>query len=79
MNEGLNKSGPKKVLLIGTGGTIASQKSDEGLKPSLPSAQLLDYVPAILEFAEVSAIELFNIDSTNMHPKHWLAMAECIR
>ncbi len=79
MNEGLNKSRPKKVLLIGTGGTIASQKSDEGLKPSLSSAQLLDYVPAILEFAEVSTIELFNIDSTNMHPKHWLAMAECIK
>jgi len=30
----------KKILLIGTGGTIASQVTEDGLAPELTSAQL---------------------------------------
>lgn len=69
----------KKILLIGTGGTIASQKSDDGLKPSLSSNQLLKYVQEVFTFADIDTIELFNIDSTNMHPKHWLIISNCIK
>lgn len=69
----------KKILLIGTGGTIASQKSDDGLKPSLSSNQLLKYVQGVFTFADIDTIELFNIDSTNMHPKHWLIISNCIK
>ena len=29
----------KKILLIGTGGTIASQKSDDGLRPQIKRMQ----------------------------------------
>jgi len=69
----------KKILLIGTGGTIASQKSDDGLKPSLSPNQLLKYVQGVFTFADIDTIELFNIDSTNMHPKHWLIISNCIK
>lgn len=69
----------KKILLIGTGGTIASQKSDDGLKPSLSSNQLLKYVQGVFTFADIDTIELFNIDSTNMLPKHWLIISNCIK
>jgi L-asparaginase len=37
----------KKILLIGTGGTIASEMGDNGLAPELTSEQLLRYLPDI--------------------------------
>ena len=35
----------KQILLIATGGTIASRRGDSGLKPALTSRELLSYVP----------------------------------
>ena len=35
----------KKILLIGTGGTIASEMGENGLTPELNSEQLLQYIP----------------------------------
>ena len=37
----------KKVLLIGTGGTIASDVTANGLAPELTTEQLLAHIPAI--------------------------------
>ncbi len=38
----------KQILMIGTGGTIASGKTAEGLMPAeLTSEQLLAFVPAV--------------------------------
>ena len=37
----------KHILLIGTGGTIASEMGDSGLVPELTSEQLLRYIPDI--------------------------------
>ena len=37
----------KQILMIGTGGTIASGKTAEGLMPELTSEQLLAFVPAV--------------------------------
>ncbi|MDY5648766.1 MAG: O-antigen ligase family protein, partial [Lachnospiraceae bacterium] len=37
----------KKILLIATGGTIASRKAENGLVPEIPMDQLLNYVPQI--------------------------------
>ena len=39
----------KQVLLIGTGGTIASQVTESGLAPELTTEQLLSQLPAISE------------------------------
>ncbi len=65
----------KRLLLIATGGTIASRRGENGLKPLLSSDELLSYVPSVREFCQVDALQLFNIDSTNMQPSHWLAIA----
>ena len=43
----------KKILMLGTGGTIASEMTPEGLTPELRPAQLLSYVPAIRELCQV--------------------------
>ncbi len=68
----------KNILIIGTGGTIASRKSDIGLAPQLGADKLLTYTPHIHNIAHVDTIDLMNIDSTNMHPKNWLEMVSCI-
>ena len=69
----------KKVLLIGTGGTIASEVGASGLAPELTTEQLLSHIPAISAICEVDCIQLLSLDSTNMQPRHWLEMARTIQ
>ena len=69
----------KKVLLIATGGTIASAQSENGLIPTLNSDGLLAHVPEIRQFCQPSAVQIYNIDSTNVTPSHWLKLAQTIR
>lgn len=69
----------KKILLIATGGTIASKKSDSGLKPQITPEELLCYIPKVEEFCDVDVKQILNIDSSNMEPKHWKLMVHAIR
>ena len=69
----------KRILFISTGGTIASRRGADGLTPVMGSAELLKYAPRIKEFAWVETLELFNLDSTNVTPKHWLQIASAIK
>ena len=69
----------KKILLIGTGGTIASEIGEGGLAPELTSEQLLRHIPDISEICEVECVQLFSLDSTNIQPKHWARVAGAIR
>lgn len=68
----------KKILLIGTGGTIACKRSDFGLKPVITPEEILAYVPDVRNFCDIDSIQIMNIDSTNMQPKHWLKIVEAI-
>ncbi|MBQ2960595.1 MAG: asparaginase [Oscillospiraceae bacterium] len=69
----------KNILMLGTGGTIASEMTPEGLTPELTPTQLLRYVPAIKDICNVECISLFSMDSTNIRPEHWLKMAEALK
>lgn len=69
----------KQILMIATGGTIASKSSENGLKPLITSNELLSYVPDARSFCKADTLQLLNIDSTNMQPKHWLMIAAAIR
>ncbi|WP_326910384.1 asparaginase [Sedimentibacter sp. MB31-C6] len=68
----------KNILLIATGGTIASKKTTDGLAPGITSEELLNYVPEIKEFCNVNTIQILNIDSTNIQPEYWVLMTEVI-
>lgn len=68
----------KKILLIATGGTIASRETEHGLAPSVSPGVLCRSVPEAADFCQLEAIQLFNIDSTNIQPEHWLLIAETI-
>lgn len=69
----------KNILMIATGGTIASKNIGAGLTPALTSRELLDCVPEIAEICKVKTVQPFNIDSTNVYYKHWLEIARIIR
>lgn len=69
----------KNILMIGTGGTIASEMTGEGLAPELTPEQLMSYVPGVSELCRVRFLPLFNIDSTNMTPAHWLEVVRAVR
>ena len=70
----------RRILLIATGGTIASQLTAHGLTPELNAEQLLSYIPELREEYAIEAIQICNIDSTNMTPAIWdeiVAAVEC--
>lgn len=69
----------KKILIIGTGGTIASVPTPDGLVPMIGSNQLIEYIPAIKGICDVDCVQAFNLDSTNIRPEHWVAIAGMIR
>ncbi|MBQ3221140.1 MAG: asparaginase [Clostridia bacterium] len=69
----------KKILLVATGGTIASHLGQDGLIPGIGAQELLKCVPEIFEFCEVDAVQPYNIDSTNVTPEHWILLAKTLR
>ena len=69
----------KHILLIGTGGTIAAEMTAHGLTPGLGGEDFLRYVPALRDLCQVECLQVCNIDSTNMTPRHWLAVAGAVR
>ena len=69
----------KRILMIGTGGTIASARSEEGLLPELSTQELLSFVPAVSSLCGIDSVQLFSLDSTDICPSHWLQLAAEIR
>ena len=68
----------KKILLIATGGTIASSESGGGLTPSIDVKSLLAYIPDIKSVCQLDGISVMNVDSTNMNPSLMAAIAQAV-
>lgn len=68
----------KKILLIATGGTIASGRTEEGLSPKIRAGELLQYVEEHRTFCSVDVIQPFSLDSTNVYARHWLELASLV-
>ncbi|NPA05149.1 MAG: Glu-tRNA(Gln) amidotransferase subunit GatD [Crenarchaeota archaeon] len=71
--------GPKpRIMIIGTGGTIASKIEYEtgAVKPAFSAEEILEAVPEIGFIADIEAEVLFNILSENMRPELWEKIAE---
>lgn len=64
--------------MIATGGTIASKNVGGGLQPVISSSDLLNHVPEIASKCNVKTIQPFNLDSTNLSPRHWLEIVDLI-
>jgi len=73
-----------RIHLIATGGTIAGIASDPGetvryAAGSLSAAQLVASVPPLQSLADLSVEQLWNLDSKDMTPEHWIALARATR
>lgn len=69
----------KKILLLTTGGTIASIETERGLAPETGGEEILSYVPEAKELCQVDVLQILNLDSTNLQPEHWLKIVREIR
>ena len=69
----------KRILMIGTGGTIASEMTPDGLTPELNTEQLLEFIPNIGKLCLVDCLQLYSLDSTNIRPENWLGVVEILR
>ena len=72
------QAGKPRILIVATGGTIASAEQGSGLTPQLTGEQLAAFVPQIDALANVDVVQAMNIDSTNMRPGDWLAIANVL-
>ncbi len=68
----------KKILLLTTGGTIASVKTDKGLVPGLSGEWLVEKIPEVKTLCEITVKPILNIDSSNMSSSDWLVIANAI-
>src|SRR5699024_11947855 len=67
----------KKLLVLTTGGTIASTKTAQGLAPGMTANELMTYVVP-RDNVTISVENIMGKDSTNMQPEDWLIIARRI-
>ncbi|MBE3102836.1 MAG: asparaginase [Bacilli bacterium] len=68
----------KKLMLLTTGGTIASLEGKNGLVPEMKADEILSHLPGLNLLCQIDSKPLMNIDSTNMQPEDWAEMAKSI-
>ncbi len=69
----------KNILLITTGGTIASKETSEGLSPALSTETFFKNIKSEKNFVfPPDCIPLFNVDSTNITVENWQKIAETV-
>ena len=66
------------MLLITTGGTIASVPTGEGLAPDNTNSIIRAALATVAADCETDIFPLFSIDSSNMQPEEWRRIAECV-
>ncbi len=69
----------KKVVIIGTGGTISASGKDrldfkDYQSGSFTLTEMIDQLPEIRENAQIVTFQLKNFSSTNLTPAHWLQL-----
>ena len=67
----------KNILVVATGGTIASVEGEGGgLAPLLGGEELVRYVPETEGLCRIDVVQPMNIDSTNMRPADWMRICD---
>lgn len=69
----------KKILLIATGGTIASLPTENGLAPGIDAETLKKSVPQLKTLCEIDAVQPYSKDSTNVGWREWLQLGAIIK
>lgn len=66
----------KKILMLSTGGTLASSHSDSGLAPGLHGNDILSRIAGLTDGFRIDEEELFLLDSSNIQPEEWSLIAK---
>ena len=69
-----------KVLILHTGGTLGMKprEPDQALATDEIGATVLEHVPELERIAEIETRVLFNLDSSDLTPKHWMELAAAV-
>lgn len=70
---------PPKITLLATGGTIASLQTPSGLAPAMRAEDLLAACPKLRGLCDITARDVFSLDSSNIQPEEWQILAQAIR
>ncbi len=68
----------KRVLLLTTGGTIASRQTRQGLSPDINCRDILQMLPVSQDNFTIDSKDIFSLDSSNVQPEEWQSIAEVI-
>lgn len=68
----------KNILLISTGGTIASTMTEKGLSANLSGNDIVRIAEIDTDEIDLTVQNLFSIDSTLIQPEDWALIAETI-
>lgn len=64
----------KRLLMLSTGGTIASVKTKEGLAPGESGKDLLSFIGNLPY--QITVKDILNLDSSNIQPEEWQLIAQ---
>ena len=67
-----------RITLLATGGTIASQPTEQGLVPLTSASGILDFMPSLQQLADITARDVFMLDSSNIQPEEWRELAQAV-
>ena len=67
------------ILLLTTGGTIASLPTAEGLAPGLDGEALAGLLPqGIMDCYDITIRDILHLDSSNIQPEEWVIISRAI-
>ena len=69
----------KKILLLTTGGTIASRPTTEGLAPGLDGTMLAGHLAGFSSSYDLTIHDILHLDSSNIQPEEWQLIARAVR
>ena len=65
----------KKILIIGTGGTIVSEHTSEGLSPAVSDDAMLRTLDTLRSYYDIDYKGIMNLDSSNIQLEEWQHIA----
>ena len=68
----------KHILLLTTGGTIASRPTEEGLAPGMDGDALTRHFPLLSENYALTVRDILHLDSSNIQPEEWQLIARAV-
>jgi L-asparaginase len=68
----------KRILLLSTGGTIASKPGEDGLEPGLSGQDLISALGDLKGKFDIQVRQIMNLDSSNVQAEEWRLMAKSV-